>query len=198
MRAKKASSTDLGLERKIARAMGGSMVDDFNAAVATQAMQSLWLAHSTKEDVARHKTTVIATMIGIAPRNEIEGMLAAQMVATHHAAMECFRRAMLPEQTFEGRQMALTCGNKLVRSYATLVEALDRHRGKGQPQVVRVERVTVEAGGQAIVGAVTQGGGGGTESKDQPYAQQLAHAPEPAVRCPDPERRPLPVAEGEG
>jgi hypothetical protein len=34
-------------------------------------------------------------------------MLAAQMVATHEAAMECFRRAHLPEQTFEGRQAAL-------------------------------------------------------------------------------------------
>ena len=50
--------------------------------------------------------------------------------------------------------------NKLVRSYAALVETLDKHRGKGQ-QVVRVEHVTVNAGGQASVGAVSQGGGYG-------------------------------------
>jgi hypothetical protein len=34
--------------------------------------------------------------------SELEGVLAAQMVATHSAAMECYRRAMLPDQTFEG------------------------------------------------------------------------------------------------
>ena len=102
----------------------------------------------------------VDALAGIAPRDPLEGMLAAQMLAVHDAAMECFCRAHLPEQTFEGRQANLGQANRLVRSYAALLEALDRHRGKGQPQVVRVERVTVEAGAQAIVGAVSQGGGG--------------------------------------
>ncbi len=48
---------------------------------------------------------------------------------------------------------------EMARTFAALLEALNRHRGKGQ-QVVRVEHVTVQAGGQAIVGAVTQGGRG--------------------------------------
>src|SRR5215208_4607540 len=114
-------------------------------------------------------------------------MLAAQMIVVHDAALECFRRAHLPEQTFEGRQAALGQASKLVRSYAALLEALDRHRGKGQPQVVRVERVTVQAGGQAIVGAVSQGKGGGegTGSDERSHAKAtaaLAHAPEPAMR----------------
>ena len=86
-------------------------------------------------------------------------MLVGQMIACHNAAMECYRRAMLPEQTFEARQVNLSAASKLSRTYAALLEALNRHRGKGQ-QVVRVEHVTVQAGGQAIVGAVTQGGGG--------------------------------------
>ena len=47
--------------------------------------------------------------------------------------------------------------SRLVRSFAALTDALNRHRGKGSQQVVRVEHVTVQAGGQAIVGAVTQG-----------------------------------------
>jgi len=97
----------------------------------------------------------------IAPRDPLEGMLAAQLVATHAAALECYRRAAIPEQSFEGRQANLAQANRLVRSYATMLEALDRHRGKGQPQIVRVERVTVEAGGQAIVGAVGRDKGGG-------------------------------------
>jgi hypothetical protein len=79
------------------------------------------------------------------------------MIGCHNAAMECFRRAMLKEQTHEGRQQNLNFANKLSRTYALHMEALDKHRGKGQ-QVVRVEHVTVNAGGQAIVGNV-QGGG---------------------------------------
>ena len=72
-----------------------------------------------------------------------------------------------------------------------LLDALSKHRGKGQ-QVVRVEHVTVQAGGQAIVGNVTQGGGGHHRSEDR------AHAPEPEMRGADPSREPLPVAGGVG
>ncbi len=123
-------------------------------------------------------------------------MLAAQLLGLHEAAMECLRRGAVAGQTFEGRQANLGQASKLTRSYAVLLEALDRHRGKGQPQVVRVERVTVEAGGQAIVGAVAHpGGGDGRESEERPHAKAaLAHAPEPEVRGQDPGREPVPVA----
>ena len=139
-------------------------------------------------------------LAGIGPRDAAEGMLAAQMVAVHEAALECLRRAMLDGQSLEGRQANLGQAGKLTRSYAVLLEALDRHRGKGQPQVVRVERVTVEAGGQAIVGAVGQGGGGsGPGSDGRPHAPAaLAHEPGAPLRCPNPEGESVPVAGGAG
>ena len=89
------------------------------------------------------------------------------------------------------------------RTYAILLEALDKHRGKGQPQVVRVERVNVEAGGRAIVGAVSHpgrgGGGDGREVDGRAHAPAaLAHEPGTPLRCVDPEREPVPVARGEG
>ena len=59
-------------------------------------------------------------------------MIAAQLIATHNATMECYRRAMIAEQTLEGRRENLNQANKLARTYATLIEALNRHRGKGQ------------------------------------------------------------------
>ena len=59
--------------------------------------------------------------------------------------MECYRRAMIAEQTFEGRRENLNQANKLARTYATLIEALNRHGGKGQ-QKVTVEHVHVHAG----------------------------------------------------
>jgi hypothetical protein len=44
------------------------------------------------------RITVIA-LAGIGPRDEL-AMMAAQLMAAHHATMECYRRAMLSEQTF--------------------------------------------------------------------------------------------------
>ena len=85
--------------------------------------------------------------------------MAAQLIAAHNAAMECYRRAMIGEQTFEGRRENLAQANKLSRTYASLLEALNRHRGKGQ-QKVTVEHVHVHSGGQAVVGNVGHRGGG--------------------------------------
>ena len=90
---------------------------------------------------------------------KLEGMMAAQLVAAHNAAMECYRRAMLGEQTFEGWRENLAQANKLSRTFATLLEALNRHRGKGQ-QKVTVEHVHIHSGGQAVVGVVEPRGGG--------------------------------------
>lgn len=70
----------------------------------------------------------------------------AQLIPAHNSAIQCYRRAMLGEQSFEGRRENLSQANKLSRTYAVLVEALDQHRGKGQ-QKVTVEHVHVHAGG---------------------------------------------------
>jgi hypothetical protein len=85
----------------------------------------------------------------------------------------------------------LNQANKLSRTWATLLEALNRHRGKGQ-QKVTVEHVHVHAGGQAVVGTVEAAGGGKPE--EQAHAKQIAHAPEPALRSPDAARHAVPVA----
>jgi len=49
--------------------------------------------------------------------------------------------------------------NKLALTYVAQIEALKRYRSAGE-QTVRVEHVTVNDGGQAIVGNVTTGGSG--------------------------------------
>lgn len=155
------------------------------------------MKNSSAEERDKQLSATVAALVGIAPKDELEGMMAAQLVAAHNAAMECYRRAMIGEQTFEGRRENLAQANKLSRSYATLLEALNRHRGKGQ-QKVTVEHVHVHAGGQAVVGMVTAssqpGGGDSSRFEEQPHAKQLAHAPQPALPCPDASRDALPVA----
>ena len=100
---------------------------------------------------------------------------------------------MIAEQTFEGRSDNLSQANKLSRTYAVLLDALNRYRGKGQ-QKVTVEHVHVHAGGQAVVGTVkAPGGGDRPKSEDQPHAKQIAHAPQPAMWSADKEREPVSV-----
>jgi hypothetical protein len=174
--------------------LGGSQSDDWNKQIADDTIQTLWFKNSDEKTRKQQSTAAIRGLMGINPKDELEGMIAAQLVAAHAAAMECYRRAMIGEQTFEGRRENLNQANKLSRSWAVLLEALNRHRGKGQ-QRVTVEHVHVHAGGQAVVGAVaTPGGGERAKPEEQPHAKQITHAPESPLRSPDPPRELLPVA----
>ena len=91
---------------------------------------ALWLKHSDPETREKQYSATVAALIGIGPQDELEAMMAAQLIAAHNAAMECYRRAMIGEQTFEGRRENLTQANKLSRTFTTLLEALNRHRGR--------------------------------------------------------------------
>jgi hypothetical protein len=178
------------------KSIGGSQSDNWNNILANQAVETLWLKNSNEEARDRQRSATVAALIGIGPRDELEGMLAAQLLAAHNAAMECYRRAMIGEQTFEGRRESLSQANKLSRTYAVLLEALNRHRGKGQ-QKVTVEHVHVHSGGQAIVGSVTPGSGGNQKSKEQPDAPRgITNEPDTPLRSPDPEREAVPIASG--
>ena len=174
------------------KCIGGSQSDEWNNVLANQTVTALRLANSS-EETDQQRSATVAALVGIAPRDELEGMLAAQLIATHNASMECHRRAMIAEQTFEARRENLNQANKLSRTYATLLEALNRHRGKGQ-QKVTVEHVHVHAGGQAVVGMVEKPGGGDrSKSEDQPHAKQITHAPQPQMRSADEEPDPVPI-----
>ena len=180
------------------RNIGGSQSDHWNNILANQAVQALWLKNSGPEERDKQFSATIAALGAIAPKDELEGMMAAQLVAAHNAAMECYRRAMIGEQTFEGRRENLAQANKLSRTYAALAEALNRHRGKGQ-QKVTVEHVHVHAGGQAVVGMVApspgpRGGGDASKFEEQPHAKQIAHSLEPALPSPDAGRDAVPIA----
>jgi hypothetical protein len=174
--------------------VAGSQCDATNMFFINQAINSVRQKGYTKDQQSQHSTAAVGVMAGIAPTDELEGMMAAQLFAAHNAAMECYRRAMGENISFEARRENLSQANKLSRTYATLLESLNRHRGKGQ-QKVTVEHVHVHSGGQAVVGVVEPAGGGDrAKSEDQPHAKQIAHAPQPSMRRPDEGREPVPVA----
>lgn len=173
--------------------IGGSQSDQWNNMLANQVAQTLWIKNSDAAERDKQLSATVAALFGIGPKDELEGMMAAQLVAAHYAAMECYRRAMIGDQHFEGRRENLNQANKLSRTWATLLDALNKHRGKGQ-QKVTVEHVHVHAGGQAVVGNIERAGGGvQTKSEEQPHAKQIGHEPEPPMRSPDAEREAVPI-----
>jgi hypothetical protein len=132
---------------------GGSKVPSFNSVLLRQVLDTLWCTDSSAENQSRVVSAAYAALAAFKPTDEIEGMLAAQAVAMHHGAMECFRRSMIADQPGDVAAKLRRDGVNLARGMMDMIAALDRKRGKGQ-QVVRVERVVVHEGGQAIVGSV--------------------------------------------
>jgi hypothetical protein len=155
-------------------------------------------AGSNSQPLAEHDlNAALAGMHGIGPKDEAEAMLAAQMIATHTAAMSALRRLKgvenIPQQDSNGNLAV-----KLLRTYALQLETLARYRGKGQ-QKVTVEHVHVHSGGQAIVGAVnshtSRGGGGATKTEHQPHALEHAQG-ETLPSAIEAHRESVPVASG--
>jgi hypothetical protein len=105
-------------------------------------------------------TFALEAVNSLKPRDGLEVMLCSQMVALHSQALEYLRRTMIPEQTSDGVDSNVNRATRLLRTFAILTESLRAHRGGGK-QTVTVEHVTVQAGGQAIVGTVNREVGGG-------------------------------------
>ena len=87
------------------------------------------------------------------PQEEVECALLIQMVCTHTAAMAVLGRLGGGHGGDRSVAMMATAAARLVRAYATQVEALRRLRNGGS-QFVRVEHVHINEGGQALIGNV--------------------------------------------
>lgn len=95
----------------------------------------------------------LAAIASLAPSDSAEAMLAVQMVTSHTMALEMNRRARRAETPHTVSGYSNLAG-KFMRLYIDQMGRLARNRGTAH-QTVRVERVTIEDGGQAIVGPVT-------------------------------------------
>ena len=80
------------------------------------------------------------------------------MIGVHNLAMETLKRAMITDQTFEGKETNVNHASKALRIFISQMEALKKYRTGGQQKMI-VEHVHVNEGGQAIVGNVSKGGG---------------------------------------
>ena len=132
----------------------GTSSQEFMDGVLRQLANAVSPGKDADEEAINFALAVIA---GIEPKDELETMLAMQMVAIHLATMTFARRLALVETLDQqhGSERAL---NKLARTFAMQLEALKRYRTGGEQKVV-VQHVNVNEGGQAIVGTVDRGRG---------------------------------------
>ena len=135
------------------RALGTDSAE-FTDGVLRQLASAVSLGGGADEEAINFALAVIA---GIEPKDELETMLAMQMVAVHMATMT-FTRRLARVETLDQQHGSERALNKLARTFAMQMEALKRYRTGGEQKVV-VQHVNVNEGGQAIVGTVDRGRG---------------------------------------
>lgn len=133
----------------------GSGSTDFQSYCLKQLV--MILPEQKQEDFTLDVNAALVMLSAISPRDALEGMLAVQMVASHHMSLLAMRRtknaSMLPQYEANGN-----LANKFARTFAAQVEALNRHR-RGGKQIV--EHVHINAGGQAVIAGTVNTGGRG-------------------------------------
>ncbi len=117
-------------------------------------------ANEKNFDTVTESNAYINTMNSLSPQDEVEGMLLTQILSLQVLGMKCMSRASNPENSTINVDRNVNNLTKLLRLQHETIETLNRHRRKGTQQMI-VQHVNVNQGGQAIVGAVQQGGGGG-------------------------------------
>ena len=147
-----ASADDYSIEKVQKSLVGVSGHEAFNKLINQALSISTGDTHDDKLN------SFMPLLLDIAPKDSLEGMLAVQMLATHNMAMEMAGRAMFNEQTVEGVEMNINRSTKLMRTFTAQVETLQKYRNKGK-QTIQVQHVTVNDGGQAVVGNVASGEG---------------------------------------
>jgi hypothetical protein len=140
--------------RRLKKALGTASPDFVEASLHQLVMAARFPGGGLSETAVN---AALAFIEGAKPRDEVEAALIIQMACTHSATMVVLRRVGGGHGGDRSLAVMASAASKLLRAYATQVEALRRLRNGGS-QFVRVEHVHVADGGQAVVGVVNTGG----------------------------------------
>lgn len=100
-------------------------------------------------------TIAASRMQELNPNNHLEATLASQMLAVDALISKLVFAAIENGQSDQSRDMKISQITKLQRTFIRQTEAFQKLRSSGKP-AVSVENVTVNAGGQAIVGVMNK------------------------------------------
>src|SRR3954469_17273797 len=94
-------------------------------------------------------------VMDLAPKDPIEGLLIAQLMAASEASLAMYQKAWAqPPEYFQARTKYLQLADKSTRTVLMLTERLDHHRGRGQ-QSITVKHVTVNADQAMVAETIT-------------------------------------------
>jgi len=102
--------------------------------------------------------SVLAQVAEMGPRDPAETMLSMQMVTCHAQIMNLMAHVTQKETalTSEAGEISIKLAERLMRIYTKQMETLSQYRRKGEQKMI-VEHITVNNGGQAIVGNLNKG-----------------------------------------
>jgi len=109
------------------------------------------IANKDGDDAGSALNKSITLIAASDPRNQLELILATQLAMTH---ITLGKSARLLDQNYKDVQTINSLGNlytKLSRLGIDQINTLERIKGKGQQKII-VEKVNIEAGGQAAIG----------------------------------------------
>jgi hypothetical protein len=109
--------------------------------------------NSFGQNASEYADLMPAMAVEMEPRDAVEAMLVTQMAATH-VAMTTMSLKLHHATSFLMRESFDRSMTRLSRSFLAQMDQLKKYRAKAQ-QIVRVERVEINEGGQAIVGDVS-------------------------------------------
>ena len=78
--------------------------------------------------MAEFSNYTMAFLNGIQPQDEIEGMLAVQMIAVHNMIMETMKLAMITGQPPQWVETNVNHATKMLRTFTAQMEALKRYK----------------------------------------------------------------------
>lgn len=137
----------------------GSESPDFQSYLIEHTLRAMALLKENG-DLTGGINAGLAIINAVAPANELEAVLAAQMVGANHFAMKSWARAA-NNSDMAVVQANAAMANKASRTFAMQMEALAKMR-RGGEQIVK--HVHVNGGGQAVIaGTLNAGKGGGSE-----------------------------------
>lgn len=126
----------------------GTTSMDFVDATLFQLQAAARLPNSGLSELALN--AALALIESEQPRGEMESALVVQMAAVHAATMAVLGRLGGGHGGDRHVLATATAVSRLSRTFAILVETLRRLRNGGS-QVIRIERVDVREGGQALI-----------------------------------------------
>lgn len=124
-------------------------------------------AQANNNEIALEMNALALSMQSLAPQDEFEGQLIAQLVVLNEQALNWLGRPLRSERV-DFANVYLNGASKLLTRHHEALESLIINRRKGE-QCVHVEHVN--EGGQAIVGNVLPRGGFKQNLEEGPHAK---------------------------